>query len=164
MSTKWNEGFSRNPGQSVPVVATDCSSWEADVPAELWSEGFSLNAHYGCAQPPTYGTAHAKPLAAISISLTYSDTVDRELMAPRINSVVGSIKQLDPSLGLEYDEVRSQQDLDAREVKIVLAPVHDMENLADRVWDLLGRVRKLELKSLAIQEPLTISFNCLQAA
>jgi hypothetical protein len=165
MIENWNTGSSCNAGPGVSGPITDCSVWDADIANHGWSEGFSRNAGPAASGSTTDCSGWVREASvSIAIQLTYPHDVDRETVATRIHSLVESIKELDPPLGLEYDEKRSEQNVSAREVRIVLVPTRTVEDVADRVWDLLGRVRKLELKSLGIHNAVSVSYNCMEAA
>jgi hypothetical protein len=104
---------------------TDGSVWDADIADHRWNEGFNRNASPAASGSTTDCSGWVREASvSIAIQLTYSQEVDRETVATRIHSLVESIKELDPPLGLEYDEKRSEENVSAREVRIVLVPDH----------------------------------------
>lgn len=132
---KWGEGKLVNAARGVPGSFTDCSGWEADIPAERWSTGKLVSAAKGVpgsstdcsgwdAGLPVCVTIHVSPAAADD--------------APR---VVALLRSLSPELGLEHDPARSVEPAAGRRV-VAVTPTVPLPDLKARLYALLPKVEE----------------------
>jgi hypothetical protein len=157
---EWSSGSLENAAKCVDSVATDCSCWESDIPADLWSIGKLVGvaqsippvvvdcSHWeraagprsqgkfvGVAEklPPVEGIFVPAPPAWLELVVSFDQSTPPARAIEHTNRLIVAAARAAPELGLFYDAGRSRVEQD--NVVIALSPTRtgDVEKRLNEV-------------------------------
>lgn len=135
------DGALSNAARSVKANPTDCSHWEADIPAEQWSTGELVNVARSV--PPVVvecSTWNVAPAVWLELVVSFDDGTDVAGVEVLTTKLVQAAHDAAPELGLTYDPDRSR--VSGEDVIVALTP-RIVAGAEDRLGAVIRRVREV---------------------